>query len=82
MEGIRETVRDYILHEFLRGESPDALGDSTPLVSGGILDSIGTLKLVTFLEGTYGIAFEAHEMGKENFETIESIVRVVRAKLG
>jgi len=42
------------LSAFLPGESPDELNDETPLITGGILDSISTLKLVVFLEEQFG----------------------------
>ena len=44
MEDIKQTVKAYILKEFLPGENPAELVDSTPLITGGILDSIATLK--------------------------------------
>ena len=50
MDEVKQTVRKFILSEFLPGEDPNELADSTPLISGGILDSIATLKLVAFLE--------------------------------
>ncbi|MBM3320273.1 MAG: acyl carrier protein [Candidatus Eisenbacteria bacterium] len=81
-EGIKRTIKEYILKEFLPGERPDALGDSTPLVSGGILDSIATLKLVAFLEERYEIRLEAHEASAENLNTIEEIARRVQSKKG
>ena len=48
MEQINADVKGFILKEFLPGESPEQLTDSTPLITGGILDSIATLKLVAF----------------------------------
>jgi len=80
MNDIRETIKKYILAEFLPGENPDELTDSTPLVTGGILDSIATVKLVTHLEETYGIEFAAHEMDADHLDTIKSIVQIVSAK--
>ena len=79
---IKETVRDYILEEFLAGERQDALTDSTPLVTGGILDSIATVKLVTFLEDTFKIEFQPHEMGSDHLDSVSRIVDIVQAKLG
>ena len=55
MPEIREAVHAYILRHFLPGEDPDELTDQTPLITGGILDSIRTLKLVVFLEDTFGV---------------------------
>ena len=50
MEEIRQAIHAYILDKFLPGEDPADLTDQTPLITGGILDSIRTLKLVVFLE--------------------------------
>jgi aryl carrier-like protein len=52
MHNIDQTVKDFILAEFLPGEDPSQLTDATPLVTSGILDSIATMKLATFLEVT------------------------------
>ena len=81
MEEVTKTVKAYILAEFLPGENPEELTDSTPLVTGGILDSLATLKLVTFLEERYGVEFQAHEMSAEYLNTISDIVRLVHSKL-
>lgn len=80
-EEIRDSVREYLLREFLPGEDPADLTDSTPLVTGGILDSIGTVKLVSFLEERYGIRFEAHEVSVDHLDTIDKIVETVQRKL-
>ena len=73
-------IQDYILREFLPGEKPENLTDSTPLISGGILDSIGMLKLVKYLEDKYQIEVEAHEVDVENFDTITLIANFVQSK--
>jgi acyl carrier protein len=80
MNEVRETVRKYILQEFLPGESPELLTDSTPLVTGGILDSIATLKLAAFLEQQFGIQLQAHEMSVDHLDTIEDISKLVKSK--
>lgn len=80
-DAIKHTVKDYILREFLIGESPSALTDSTPLISGGILDSIGTIKLVTFLEDNFNIKFQSHETGKDFLDNLSRIAQSVASKL-
>ena len=77
---IKEAIKEFILAEFLPGEDPNELGDETPLISGGILDSIATMKVVLFIEERFNVVFEAHEVDRENFDTIASIVRLVSAK--
>ncbi len=78
---IAQAVKDYVLAEFLPDEKPDALDASTPLISGGILDSIATLKLVSHLEDTYGIEFEAHEVGTDHLDTLNDIASIVASKV-
>ena len=77
---IQSTIKTYILNEFLPGEDPAALTDTTPLATTGILDSIAMLKVVTFLESQFGITLEAHETGVENLNTVSDITRLVMAK--
>jgi acyl carrier protein len=79
-ENIPQTVKEYILKEFLPGENPDELTEDTPLISGGILDSIATLKLVAFVEERYGISLEAHEADAEHLDTIRTISSLVVSK--
>ncbi|GIV58968.1 acyl carrier protein [Rhodocaloribacter litoris] len=78
---IRAAVKDYILDEFLPGEDPDALTSDTPLITGGILDSIATVKLVGFLEDRFGVRFHAHEMSADYLDTLDDIANVVASKM-
>lgn len=80
MEDIQKSVHAFILDEFLPGEDPAELTDSTPLITGGILDSITTLKLVVFLEERFGITVEAHEAGVEHLDSIRQIAELVAEK--
>jgi acyl carrier protein len=79
-ENIKDQVRQYILTEFLPGESASNLKDDTSLRSSGVLDSMATLQLVTFVEETFGIEVEAHEAGVENFESLNDIAAFVQQK--
>ena len=80
-DDIKEAVKSYILSEFLPGESPDALDDSTLLITSGVLDSIATVKLVSFLEEKYGIELEAHELSPEYLNSLSDIARLVSARV-
>jgi len=81
MEETKQTLKEFILKEYLPGENPAKLTETTPLISGGIIDSFGTLKLVLFLEEKYGIQIEAHKATKEHLDTILSIAELVHSKL-
>jgi acyl carrier protein len=77
---IKSALKTYILNEFLPGEDPAALTDSTPLMTTGILDSIAVLKAVTFLENQFGIVVQPHEAVVDNLNTLSDMVRLVMSK--
>jgi acyl carrier protein len=77
---IKTSIKNFILNEYLPGEDPAALTDTTALMTTGILDSIAVLKVVTFLENEFGITVEPHEAVVDNLNTISDITRLVMAK--
>jgi acyl carrier protein len=80
MDKVKEEIRQYILSQFLPGEKYANLEDSTPLRTSGILDSMATLRLVSFIEERYGIEVEAHEASVENFDSLDSIASFIEGK--
>ena len=79
-DDIKTVIRDFVLKEFLPGEDPSELTDTTPLITGGVLDSIATLKLVMFIEERFGISLQAHEVDPEHLDTISQIAELIRSK--
>ena len=82
MDNVKDTIRDFILREYLPGESPANLTDETPLRTSGILDSMATLNLVTFIEQSFNITIDAHETGIDQFDRIGDIAALVAQKQG
>jgi acyl carrier protein len=79
-EDVKASVKEYILKEFLAGENPENLTESTELITAGILDSLATLKLVAFLEETYGIKVEPHELVADHLNSVAEIADFVESK--
>ena len=75
-----DQVKAFVLREFLPGEDASELKNDTPLMTSGILDSIATLKMVTFLESEFDISVEAHEVDAENLNTLALIGALVASK--
>ncbi len=78
---IAETVKSYVLEEFLPGADPGDVTESTPLISGGVLDSLATVKLVAFLEERYKVTIDPHEASVDYLDTIPQIAALVRGKM-
>jgi acyl carrier protein len=81
MDNMRELVRHFILENFLPGEDPKNLTDETELKESGILDSLSTLKLVSFLEERFQVEFEANDLEAGNLSSLANIERLVRSKM-
>jgi len=81
MNDVRELVKQFILENFLPGENPKNLTDETELKESGILDSLSTLKLVSFLEERFKVEFEADDLEPGNLASLPSIERLVQSKL-
>jgi acyl carrier protein len=78
---IKKTVREFILNHFLKGDTSRKLSDSASFIEEGIIDSIGVLELVAFLEEKFGFKVEDEEIVPENFESIEKLDNFVQSKL-
>ncbi len=79
-DSIKQSVKEFVLDEFLPGEDAAALSDDTELFSQGILDSLASLKLVSFLEERFGITVEPHEVDAEFLDTLDRIASLVASK--
>lgn len=68
----------YIAEEILEGDAEDLL-PSTPLLELGILNSLETARMMTFIEKQYGITVPADAMRVENLSTLSAIADMVYA---
>lgn len=78
---IKQAVRQFIAENVLLGVHQTAIGDVTPLVTGGLIDSIGMIGLVAFLEARFEIEFMPREIDVHSLDTLERIEEVIRKKL-
>jgi acyl carrier protein len=80
MENTREVIKAFILEKFLPGEDARNLSDETELKESGILDSLSTLKLVTFLEERFNVELEASDLDTANLSSVATIAALVDQK--
>ncbi|GAA3688832.1 phosphopantetheine binding protein [Lentzea atacamensis] len=77
LEKLTELVRD----EFLDGEDEE-LTATTPLMEWGILKSIETTRLVTYVRTEFGVRVPPAQVTTENFRDLQSIAGLVTALRG
>jgi len=73
-------VREYVVENFLFGDA-ESLREDGSFMEEGIVDSTGILELVFFLEETFGISVEDHELVPENMDSLRSIAGFIDRKL-
>jgi acyl carrier protein len=76
---IKERVREIILERVPKSRK-EGLTNSDQLLSGGLLDSLGILDVVTILEQTFDLTVDDEELVPEHFESIESISAFIKKK--
>lgn len=72
-----DSIRDFISEEILHGTLKNPLKDQDPLIESGIIDSMGVMTLLTFLEDKFSIQISGDELLPENFESISTITTLV-----
>ena len=78
-ESIKRDIRSYILEASLSNK--DEIDDATLIFDVGLLDSMGLLFLIEYLNETHKIEVTEEELNPENFESINSIVAFIEKKL-
>lgn len=73
---IAEPILEFIRRELLSpGDTIDAQDD---LLSGELLDSLGVLRLSTFVEEQFKIRIQPTDFVVENFQNVEVLTRFVQ----
>lgn len=74
-------IREFIATTFPSDDGSDHPADAS-LLEGGVIDSIGVLTLVTWLEEEFGFTVDDEDVVPENLDSIASITAYAERKLG
>jgi acyl carrier protein len=77
---IKETVRQFILTNYLPGESAANLRDDTPLQTSGILDSLAVMTLASFLQKEFAVELDVYDTSVDRFDRLDHIAATVARK--
>ena len=78
MQEIKREVRAFIATEL--GRDIGDVGDQASLLEAGILDSMGVLALVSFIQQRYGVEISDDDMMPEHFDSFDAIATYVASK--
>lgn len=77
---MEQTIIKHIEEELASEEIDGGLEATDDLLGGGILDSLGMMKLITFIEETFNIEVAPEDMVIENFMTVENVCEYISSK--
>jgi D-alanine--poly(phosphoribitol) ligase subunit 2 len=66
-------IKQFIVEEFMPDVPAEELEDDFDLLTGGVVDSLGLLKVVAWLEDEFDIGVDDSELGPDSFRTVAAI---------
>jgi acyl carrier protein len=72
-------IRKFVLDKFPLARKQQ-IKDSDPLLESGVLDSLGVLDLVSFVEQEFSVNVADDELVPENFHSVETLACYVERK--
>jgi len=77
---IERELRSFLVDELFYDAERGAIPGDLPLQEAGVIDSMGMLRLVTFIEETFGIEVLDGEVVPEHFRSLDDIISFVERK--
>jgi acyl carrier protein len=74
-------IRDYISKNLLFSDSGFHYDDDASFLDEGIIDSLGIIELVTFVEKRFGVSVADHELIPDNFDSVRKLDAYIQRKL-
>lgn len=78
--GIQEKLKNYLLLELAADLGIETLSEEDDLLEQGIIDSMGIMNVIAFMEESFDIAVEDQEIVPENFQTIKNMEQFIGQK--
>lgn len=78
-DSIASRIRDFLVEHFPSARNRP-IDDDDQLLANGILDSLGVLDVVAFLEQEFAITIADDDLLPENFETLRRLTGFVAAR--
>ena len=73
-------VRSFVVENFLYMRPDYVLGDDDRMLEHGVIDSMGVLELLHFIEDEFRVSASDDEITEANLGTLRSIARFVATK--
>jgi acyl carrier protein len=72
-----QELAQFIEKNMLGDDRKTNVSDTTPLIENGLIDSMGLMQIVSFLEERTGVRVPDDDVTPDNFETLDAIEKMV-----
>ncbi len=79
---IESKIKEYIAKNLLFSEEGFPYADDASFLQEGIIDSLGVMELVEFVQKEFGIKVEQTEVTPEHFDSVAKLAAFVQRKKG
>jgi acyl carrier protein len=80
MNNVEEAIRTFIAEKILFSNNGYGYADNASFLEEGIVDSMGIMELVMFVEETFGITVEDEELVPDNFDSVSKLAAYIRRR--
>jgi acyl carrier protein len=77
MDEMKQMILNYVKREYLEEDDDREINETTPLISGGIVDSFSMVSLKRFLEKKYNVQIPDADASPEAFDSVNNIIALV-----
>jgi len=75
--GTNDVIRDFIQNEIIQQALDKPLEDNDQLVESGIVDSLGIMSLLSFLEEKFSVQIPSEELSPDNFASVSTLTALI-----
>lgn len=75
-------IEQFIVQEVASDQQLGSLAHDSDLLAAEVIDSVGIMELIAFLERSYAIKVADEDLDPENFRSVDRIVAFVQSKEG
>jgi acyl carrier protein len=79
---IENQIKDYIAKNLLFSDNGFPYPDEASFLNEGIVDSVGVMELVAFVEDKFGLKVDDLDVTPDNFDSVSRLASYIRSKSG
>ena len=77
---IKSKLKNFIITEFIFENDDNSIKDDALLLEMGIIDSVGVVVLMSFMQEQFSIQLDDKDLIPENFQTINNMKDLIERK--